>query len=137
MTTELRPLRWVGSSKKDLGAMPEGVQDVFGYALHLAQEGGQHADAKVLKGFGGAGVLEVVEDDSDGTWRAVYTVKFSTAVYVLHVFQKKSKAGIKTPKKELELIKLRLKAAEMDHQNEEKKHEDAKNQRERSGGTGQ
>lgn len=92
---------------------------MFGYALHLAQEGGEHGDAKVLKGFGGAGVLEVVETDHDGTYRAVYAVKFERAVYVLHVFQKKSKSGIKTPKKDLDLIKLRLKAAQLDHEQEE------------------
>lgn len=99
--------------------MPSDVQDVFGYALHLAQEGGQHGDAKVMKGFGGAGVLEVVETDHDGTYRAVYAVNFERAVYVLHVFQKKSKSGIKTPKKDLDLIKLRLKAAQLNHAQEE------------------
>jgi phage-related protein len=109
----------VGSSKKALDSMPSDVQDVFGYALHLAQEGGQHDDAKVMKGFGGAGVLEVVETDQDGSYRAVYTVRFEKAVYVLHVFQKKSKSGIKTPKKDLDLIKLRLKAAQLDHEQEE------------------
>lgn len=119
MSTGLKPLRWVGSSKKDLDSLPSDVQDVYGYALHVAQEGGQHDDAKVMKGFGGAGVLEVVETDQDGTYRAVYTVKFEKAVYVLHVFQKKSKSGIKTPKKDLDLIKLRLKAAHLDHEQEE------------------
>jgi phage-related protein len=99
--------------------MPNDVQDIFGYALHLAQEGGQHGDVKVMKGFGGAGVLEVVETDHEGTYRAVYTVKFEKAVYVLHVFQKKSKSGTKTPKQDLELIKLRLKAAQLHHQQEE------------------
>lgn len=84
---------------------------MFGYALFLAQTGKRHPDAKPLKGFGGASVLEVVEDYRSDTYRAVYTVKFPEAVYVLHVFQKKAKHGIATPKQELELIKGRLKRA--------------------------
>lgn len=92
--------------------MPEGVRDVFGYALHLAQSGQKHPDAKPLKGFGGAGVLEVVEDFHGSAYRAVYTVRFSTAVYVLHCFQKKSTQGIATPKHDMELIKSRLKVVE-------------------------
>lgn len=90
----MKPLYWVGSSKKDLQSLPEDVQDVFGYALHLAQAGGKHAQAKPLKGFGGAGVLEVVEDFFSDTYRAVYTVKFGDAIYVLHVFQKKPSSGL-------------------------------------------
>ena len=112
MTNQLKPLRWVGSSKKDLLAMPGAVVDVFGFALHLAQTGRKHEQAKPMKGFGGAGVLEVVEDHSGDTYRAVYTVKLSDAVYVLHCFQKKSKQGIETPKNELDLIRERLKAAQ-------------------------
>lgn len=107
-----KPLRWVASSKKDLMAMPDEVRDVFGYALHLAQEGRKHFDAKPLKGFGGAGVLEVVEDFQGDAYRAVYTVRFAGAVYVLHCFQKKSTQGIATPKHDVELIKSRLKAVE-------------------------
>ncbi|MBV8667050.1 MAG: type II toxin-antitoxin system RelE/ParE family toxin [Burkholderiaceae bacterium] len=110
MTVSLKPLRWVGSSKKDLAAMPEDVQDVFGYALHLAQAGGKHEQSKPLKGFGGAGVLEVVEDHKGDTYRAVYTVRFKSALYVLHCFQKKSTSGIATPKPDMDLIKARLKA---------------------------
>ena len=106
-----KPVVWVGSSKEDLRKLPAGVQDVFGYALFLAQTGKRHPQAKPLKGFGGASVLEVVEDFRNDTYRAVYTVKFAEAVYVLHVFQKKSKHGIKTPKQELELIRDRLKRA--------------------------
>jgi phage-related protein len=106
-----RPLEWVGSSKKDLLAMPEGVVDVVGYALHLAQHGMKHDQAKVLKGFGSAGVLEVVEDDDGNTYRAVYTVRFKNAVYVLHCFQKKSHKGIATPKNEMDLVEARLKLA--------------------------
>lgn len=91
-------------------AMPEDVQGTFGYALHLAQSGGKHSQAKPLKGYGGAGVLEVVEDYQGGTYRAVYTVRYASAVYVLHCFQKKSVSGIATPKPDLDLIEARLKA---------------------------
>ncbi|WP_378940783.1 type II toxin-antitoxin system RelE/ParE family toxin [Mesorhizobium sp. ANAO-SY3R2] len=109
-----KPLKWVGSAKRDLDGMPEDVQDVFGHAIDLAQAGGKHPDAKALSGFGSAAVLEVVEDFRSDTFRAVYTVKFAGWVYVLHCFQKKSKTGIKTPKEDLDLIKARLKAAAQD-----------------------
>jgi phage-related protein len=112
MTDALKPLQWVGSTKKDLLAMPDDVQDVFGFALHLAQAGKKHDQAKPLKGFGGAGVLEVVEDHMGDTFRAVYTVKLANAVYVLHCFQKKSTRGIETPKPDIDLIRERLKAAQ-------------------------
>jgi phage-related protein len=101
-----------GEQQKDLQSLPEDVQDVFGYALHLAQDGGKHPQAKPLKGFGGAGVLEVVEDYCTDTYRAVYTLKFRQAVYVLHAFQKKSSSGMQTPKSDIEKIRERLKAAE-------------------------
>lgn len=94
---EEKPLEWIGSSHKDLMALPMDGRRFFGYALSLAQAGDQHDVAKVLKGFGGAGVLEAVEDDAGGTYRAVYTVRFAEAVFVLHCFQKKSKRGIATP----------------------------------------
>jgi len=113
MPTSTKPLRWVASSKKDLMAMPEEVQDTFGYALHLAQVGQKHPDAKPLKGFGSAGVLEVVEDFQGDAYRAVYTVRYAEAVYVVHCFQKKSTQGIATPKPDVELIKSRLKAIEV------------------------
>ena len=109
-----KPIKWVASAKRDLDAMPEDVKDVFGHAIDLAQAGGKHLDAKPLSGFGSAGVLEVVEDFRGGTYRAVYTVKFAGWVYVLHCFQKKSKSGIKTPKEDLDLIDVRLKAAKVD-----------------------
>jgi len=109
-----KPLKWVGSAKRDLEAMPEAVKDVFGHALDLAQAGSKHPDAKPLTGFGSAAVLEVVEDFRGDTYRAVYTVKFAGWVYVLHCFQKKSKSGIKTPKPDLDLIDRRLKAATED-----------------------
>lgn len=106
-----RPLLWMGSSKKDLLELPVPVRRFFGHALDFAQRGEQHGAAKVLKGFGGTGVLEVVEDDVDGTYRAVYTVRFREAVFVLHVFQKKSKRGIATPQADMEVIRQRLKVA--------------------------
>jgi len=109
-----KPIRWVGSSKRDLDAMPEDVKDVFGHAIDLAQAGGKHQDAKPLAGFGSAGVLEVLDDHQGDTYRAVYTVKFAGWVYVLHCFQKKSKSGIATPKTDMDLINARLKAAKQD-----------------------
>ena len=112
MITLGKPLIWIGGSKKDLMALPTEVRKFFGHALDFAQRGGQHGAAKVLKGFGGAGVLEVVEDHISGTYRAVYTVKFEDAVFVLHCFQKKSKSGISTPKEDMDIIRARLKVAE-------------------------
>lgn len=111
-TPSLKRLIWVAGSKRDLMAMPDEVQDVFGYALHLAQAGSKHDQAKPLRGQGSAAVLEVVEDWHGDTYRAVYTVRFTAAVYVLHCFQKKATRGIATPKPELDLIAGRLKAAE-------------------------
>lgn len=112
MDDEDKPLLWIGSSKKDLMALPVSVRKFFGHALHFAQRGDQHDAAKVLKGFGSAGVLEVVEDDISGTYRAVYTVRFEEAVFVLHCFRKKSKRGIATPKEDIKIIRTRLKVAE-------------------------
>ena len=114
MQSSRKPVKWVGSSKRDLVAMPEDVKDVFGHAIDLAQAGGKHRDAKVLAGFGSAGVVEVVEDHHGDTYRAVYTVKFAGWIYVLHCFQKKSKRGIATPQPDLDLIASRLKAARAD-----------------------
>ena len=107
-----KPLEWIASSYKDLMALPPDVRRRFGYALSLAQMGDQDDAAKVLKGFGGSGVLEIVEDDAGGTYRAVYTVKFAEAVFVLHCFQKKSKSGIATPKPDMDIIRARLRVAE-------------------------
>ena len=112
----IKPVSWIGSSYKDFRAFPDPVQDLMGYALYRAQVGAKHDHAKPLQGFGGAGVLEIVADHVGDTFRAIYTVKFATAIYVLHAFQKKSKASIKTPREELELIRRRLKAAEADYQ---------------------
>ena len=107
-----KPLEWIGSSHKDLMTLPVDVRRLFGFALSLAQAGDKHDAAKVLKSFGCAGVLEVVEDDMGGTYRAVYTVKFAEAVFVLHCFQKKSKRGIATPKEDMDIIHARLTIAE-------------------------
>ncbi|MEI6838865.1 MAG: type II toxin-antitoxin system RelE/ParE family toxin [Alcaligenaceae bacterium] len=115
MNDQLKPLHWIGSSLKDLKALSDSLGDVFGYALHLAQEGKKHPQTKPLRGFGGAGVLEVVADQRGDTFRAVYTVKFDAAVYVLHVFQKKSKRGAETPMPDISLINARLKTAEEHH----------------------
>ena len=105
-------MEWIGSSHKDLMALPADVRRFFGFALSLAQAGDKHEATKVLKGFGGAGVLEVLEDDIGGTYRAVYTVRFAEAVFVLHCFQKKSRRGIATPKADMDIIHARLKIAE-------------------------
>lgn len=107
-----KPLFWIGRSYDDLVGFPDGVRRTFGFALGLAQNGGKYGDSKPLKGFGGAGVLEVVEDHRAETYRCVYTVRFAGAVYVLHAFQKKSRIGIKTPQHEIELVKERFKRAE-------------------------
>ena len=112
MAKKEKLLIWIGSSKKDLLALPIGARKFFGHALHFAQRGDQHIAAKVLKGFGGSGVLELIENDVGGTYRAVYTVKFAEAVFVLHCFQKKSKFGVATPKTDMEIIRARLKVAE-------------------------
>jgi phage-related protein len=102
----------MGSSKRDLQALPGPVEDLFGYALYLAQVGKKHEQAKPLKGFGSAGVLEVAEDWDRSTYRAVYTVRFKAAVFVPHVFQKKSMRGRATPQADIDLIRERLKIAE-------------------------
>jgi phage-related protein len=115
-TDEPKRLVWVGSSRRDLKAFPEEVKDAIGYALFEAQVGRKSQSAKPLAGFGGAGVLEIIEDFQRNTYRAVYTVKLSELIYVLHAFQKKSKKGITTPKVEIDLIKRRLKLAEDDYE---------------------
>jgi len=108
----LKPVIWLGASLKDLREFPAAVQDHMGYALYVAQRGGKHQDVKVLSGFGGAGVLEVIKDYRSDTFRAVYTLKYAGRVYVLHVFQKKSKSGRQTPRRDIELIQQRLREAE-------------------------
>jgi phage-related protein len=118
-----KPVFWVASSRKDVKQFPKVVRQTVGQALFDAQTGGKHPGAKVLKGFGGAGVLEVVEDDNGNTYRAVYTVKFAGAVYVLHAFQKKSKKGSKTPRAEIDKVKARLKEAAKHHAEWSKKEQ--------------
>lgn len=108
----VKPLQWMGSAKRDLQAMPDEVQQAFGFALYFAQIGLLHPAAKPLKGFGSAGVIEIVEDWRSDSYRAVYTVRFAARVYVLHCFEKKSKHGIETPKREMDLIRERLKQAQ-------------------------
>jgi|TARA_R100000049_G_C1952326_1_gene101215 phage-related protein len=110
-----KPLYWVGSAKADLLAFPEAVIGDIGYALGLAQLGGKHPDAKPWKGEG-AGVLEIVERFDGDTYRAVYTVRFAETVYVLHAFQKKSPSGIRTDKRDVDLVRERLKRAQADYE---------------------
>jgi len=109
------PLFWIGTSKSDLRALPEAVQDEIGTALSVAQFGGKHPSAKPWRGQG-PGVFEIVEDYRGDAYRAAYTVRFHGAVYVLHVFQKKSPSGIKTSKADIELIARRLRWAQQHYE---------------------
>jgi len=111
-----RPVHWVGSSRDDLRGFPPEARRDIGFALSFAQKGEKHPSAKPLKGFHGAGVLEIVEDCRGATCRAIYTVRFAEAVYVLHAFKKKSKVGIATPKHEIDLVATRLKWAAADYE---------------------
>lgn len=104
----MKPLFWIGASLKDLRRFPNEVKDEIGHALQEAQFGFKPLQAKPLRGYGGAAVLEIVEDCQTDTYRAVYTVRFAGVVYVLHAFQKKSKRGSATPQADLDLIKQRL-----------------------------
>lgn len=113
--TKPRLVVWIGSSRRDMQAMPREVRRSFGVALYAVQIGLTPPIAKVLKGFGGAGVLELIEDDAGGTYRAVYTVSYASAVYVLHVFQKKSTRGKQTSQRDIDLIRERLKRANEIH----------------------
>ncbi|HLF58194.1 MAG TPA: type II toxin-antitoxin system RelE/ParE family toxin [Alphaproteobacteria bacterium] len=115
MDGEPKPVRWVGSSRRDLKAFPKAVQRHIGQALYAAQCGEEYPTVKALKGFAGRSVLEIVAADDSGTYRTVYTVRFRDAIYVLHAFQKKSTKGIATPKKEMDLIGQRLAAAERNY----------------------
>ena len=112
----MKPLAWVGSAYGDFRDFPEPVQADMGYALYLAQVGQTAPSAKPLKGYGGAGILEVVESHDGNTYRTVYTVRFEHVVYVLHSFQKKAKHGRATPKKELEMVERRLSQARRDYE---------------------
>jgi phage-related protein len=111
-----KELVWMGSSRDDLKQFPEPVRYVMGTALRAAQRGGKHPSAKPLVGFGGAGVLEIVDDDDGDTYRAVYTVRMEDVDNVLHAFTKKSKQGRATPRHEMDLVRRRLRAAEALHE---------------------
>ena len=111
----MKPVHWIGSSREDLRDFPAEVRRDIGFALRTAQNGAKHPSAKPLQGFGGASVLEIVEHHDGDTYRAVYTVRFAEVIYVLHAFKKKSKSGIKTPKRGLNLIEARLKKAQEDY----------------------
>ena len=107
-----KPAIWMGSSRKDLGEFPAAVKDRMGYALFVAQQGAKHVSAKVLKGFHGAGVVEIVSSHRGGTFRTIYTVRLAGAVYVRHAFQKKSRTGRETTRSDLDVIDMRLRDAE-------------------------
>jgi phage-related protein len=112
---KLKPIVWVRTSKQDLKRFPELAQKHIGFALKMAQMGERHPAAKPMRGFGGASVIEVVEDYDRNTYRAVYTVRFADVIYVLHCFQKKSHRGIATDRRDMELIQERLARAEQLH----------------------
>jgi len=115
MDSEPKPVRWVGSSRRDLKSFPKAVQRHIGQALYAAQLGEEYPTVKALKGFGGRSVLEIVADYNTDTWRAVYTARLGDAIYVLHAFQKKAKKGIATPQKDIDLIRQRLASAQRDY----------------------
>jgi phage-related protein len=114
LTRPPRPLLWVASSKRDYRQLPARVQETMGFELFLAQTGQHPPSAKLMRDLG-SGTVELVDDFAGDTYRAVYTVRFAAAVYVLHAFKKKSKRGAKTPQSDIELIKRRLKDAERDY----------------------
>ncbi|WP_107668906.1 type II toxin-antitoxin system RelE/ParE family toxin [Cyanothece sp. BG0011] len=116
MNKNIKPVEWLGTSLDNLKKFPQEVQSDMGYALYLAQTGMLHSSCKPLKGFKGAGVIEIVENCDGNAYRAVYTVKLEGVIYVLHAFQKKSKQGITTPKQEMDLVKRRLKQAQQHYQ---------------------
>jgi phage-related protein len=122
----VKPCLFVGPSRRELKSFPDEVQGGVGHALHQAQCGDQPDSAKVLKGFGGRGVLEIVDDFDGNTYRAVYTVRFAGLIYVLHAFQKKSKKGIATPKHTMDLIKSRLRDAEEDYRSRQQQQGERK-----------
>jgi phage-related protein len=111
----IKPVRWIGSSRKDVRSFPRPVRLEIGQAIFAAQSGETDPSAKPLTGFGGRKVMEIVTPHAGDTWRAVYTVRFEDAIYVLHAFQKKSTKGISTPKREIDLIRQRLADAERDY----------------------
>jgi phage-related protein len=120
--SEPKPCIFIGSSLKDLKRFPATVQNRVGYALNQVQEGEEPIAAKALKGFGGRTVLELIDDFDGETYRAVYTVRFAGVVYVLHAFQKKAKKGVATPRQDIDLIKSRLRDAELHFRTESGGH---------------
>jgi phage-related protein len=124
--TSKRPVHWLGSSRRDLRKMPQQVRRDIGQALYAAQQGVTDPTAKPVKGFGGARVMEIVERYRTDAYRAVYTAHFESAVYVLHVFQKKSKSGVATPKHEIELIRARF--AEADYRKRRRDYRKRRNE---------
>jgi phage-related protein len=119
----IKPCLFVGPSRRELKNFPDEVRGSIGHALHQAQCGDEPESAKALKGFGGRSILEIVADFDGNTFRAVYTVRFSDVIYVLHAFQKKSKKGIATPRQTIALIKSRLRDAESDYRARQKQGE--------------
>jgi phage-related protein len=115
MESKLKPVKWVGSSRRDLRAFPAPVRRDIGQALYAAQWGEEYPSVKAMQGFGGRSVLEIVAPYAGDTFRAVYTVRFEDAIYVLHAFQKKSKRGLSTPQRDISMIKQRLAAAVQDY----------------------
>ncbi len=111
-TARLKPVEFIGSSKKDLSGFPNAVKQDIGHALFVAQQGSHAPSAKTLHGFGGGSVVEIVEDHDGDTYRCVYTTRLKRAIYVLHAFQKKSKRGRGTSKHEIDLVRARLREAE-------------------------
>lgn len=122
MSNKDKQVFWIGSAYKDWLNLPEDVQDVMGYSLHLAQCGEKADNVKPLRGFKGASVLEIVDDYNTDTYRAIYTVQFEGSIYVLHTFQKKSKKGISTPESDIKLIEKRLINAKEHHEQQRRKH---------------
>ena len=116
----MKKLTWLADSRSKVKSFPPGVQDDVGYALYLAQLCEMSAKAKPLHGLGG-GVMEIVANDESGTYRAVYTVSIGESIYVIHAFQKKSKAGIATPKSEMEVVRQRIRQLRSEVKNAEKK----------------
>jgi len=121
--SDIKPVRWVGTARDDLRRFPAEARRDIGNALYFAQKGDKHASAKPLKGFGGARVLEIVENCEGDSYRAVYTVRLADVVYVLHAFKKKSKRGSKTPRHEIDLLKQRLHQAEDDYRSRQQGEE--------------
>src|SRR3990167_4624778 len=112
----MKPVLWIASSLRDMKCMPEGVQKEFGHSLRDIQKGRDPGNIKPLKHLGESGILEIVVYEKEGTFRTIYTVQFEDAIAVLHVFQKKSKSGIATPKQDIDLVLKRLKQARIDYQ---------------------